>query len=45
VQGLVKRELGDLDGKEWRNLDVVGEEGGRDEEKEGFDDVLPFLEA
>jgi hypothetical protein len=45
VQGLVKRESGDLDGKGWRSLDVVEEEGGRDEEKEGFDGVLPFLEA
>jgi hypothetical protein len=47
VQGLVKRESGDPDGKGWRSLDVVGEEGGRDEEKEGFNDsdVLPFLEA
>jgi hypothetical protein len=44
VQGLVKRESGDLDGKGWRSLGVV-EEGGRDEEKEGFDDVLTFLEA
>jgi len=45
VQGLLKRESGDLDGKGWRSLDVVGEEGVRDEGKEGFDNVLPFLEA
>jgi hypothetical protein len=45
VQGPVKRESGarDLDGKGRGSIGAVGEEGGRDEDEGGFDDVPSFL--
>ncbi|KAF8481690.1 hypothetical protein DFH94DRAFT_825631 [Russula ochroleuca] len=44
VQGPAKKESGTSDLEwEWRGIDVVGEERGRDEEEHGLDGVPPFL--
>jgi hypothetical protein len=43
VRGPVKKESGDLNERRRGSVGVLGEEGGRDEEEEGFDGVTPFL--